>query len=81
MAASLSHGVVAVGRWARKEFNALWPVFVFFLVGFLLLILLLKAALAEFSIEVRVISNAVIGRCWPPRRRSYLRRRRWDAVL
>ena len=61
MAASLSHGVVAVGRWARKEFNALWPVFVFFLVGFLLLILLLKAALAEFSIEVRVISNAVIG--------------------
>jgi len=61
MAASLSHGVVAVGRWARKEFNALWPVFVFFLVGFLLLILLLKAALAEFSIEVRVLSNAVVG--------------------
>src|SRR5262249_43729213 len=61
MAASLSHGFVAVGRWARKEFNALWPVFVFFLVGFLLLILLLKATLAQFSIEVRVLSNAVIG--------------------
>jgi hypothetical protein len=61
MAASLSHGVVAVGRWAHKEFNALWPVFVFFLVGFLLLILLLKAALAAFSIEVTVLSNAVIG--------------------
>ena len=61
MAASLSHGFLAVGRWARKEFNTLWPVFVFFLVGFLLLILLLKAALAEFSIEVTVLSNAVIG--------------------
>lgn len=61
MATSLSHGFVAVGIWARKEFNALWPVFVFFLVGFLLLILLLKAALAQFSIEVTVVSNAVIG--------------------
>jgi hypothetical protein len=61
MAASLSHGFAAVGRWARKEFSALWPVFVFFLVGFLLLILLLKAALAVFSIEVTVLSNAVIG--------------------
>ena len=44
-----------------QEFNALWPVFVFFLVGFILLILLLKAALAEFSIEVTLLSNAVIG--------------------
>jgi hypothetical protein len=61
MAASLSHRFLGLGRWARKEFNALWPVFVFFLVGFLLLILLLKAALAEFSIEVRVFSNAVVG--------------------
>src|SRR5215471_5910533 len=61
MAATLPHGFLAVGRWARKEFNALWPVFVFFLVGFLLLILLIKAALATFSIEVTVLSNAVIG--------------------
>jgi len=61
MAASLSRGFVAVGIWARKEFNALWPVFVFFLVGFLLLILLLKTALAQFSIPVTVLSNAVIG--------------------
>jgi len=48
-------------REGEPEFNALWPVFVFFLVGFLLLILLLKAALAQFSIEVTVLSNAVIG--------------------
>lgn len=61
MAATSPHGFAALGRWARKEFNALWPVFVFFLVGFILLILLIKAALAEFSIEVTVLSNAVIG--------------------
>jgi hypothetical protein len=61
MAATSPHGFAAVGRWARKEFNALWPVFVFFLVGFILLILLIKEALAEFSIPVTVLSNAVIG--------------------
>ena len=33
----------------------------FFLTGFLLLILLLKLALAGFSIEITVISNAVVG--------------------
>src|SRR5215467_12274304 len=48
-------------REGEPEFNALWPVFVFFLVGFLLLILLLKTALAQFSIEVTVLSNAVVG--------------------
>jgi hypothetical protein len=61
MAATLSHGFAAVGKWVRREFIALWRVFLFFLVGFLLLILLLKAALAQFSIEVRVLGNAVIG--------------------
>src|SRR5215467_14856702 len=48
-------------REGEPEFNALWPVFLFFLVGFFLLILLLKTALAQFSIEVTVLSNAVIG--------------------
>jgi hypothetical protein len=61
MAGTLSHGFVGVGRWVRKEFVTLWPVFLFFLVGFLLLILLIKLALEQFSIEVTVLSNAVIG--------------------
>ena len=61
MAGSSSHVLVGVGRWLRKELAALWPVFLFFLIGFLLLILLINVALGEFSIEVRVISNAVIG--------------------
>jgi hypothetical protein len=61
MTASSSHGLVRVGRWLRKDLVALWPVFLFFLIGFLLLILLIKVALGEFSIEVALLSNAVIG--------------------
>jgi hypothetical protein len=61
MAVTSSHALVGVGRWLRKELVAIWPVFLFFLIGFLLLILLIKVALAEFSIEVAVLSNAVIG--------------------
>ena len=38
-----------------------WPVFLFFLAGFLLLLLLIKLALAEFSIEIAALSHAVVG--------------------
>jgi hypothetical protein len=61
MAGTLSHTFGGAGRWVRREFRAIWPVFLFFLVGFLLLILLIKVALAQFSIEIALISNAVIG--------------------
>ncbi len=61
MAATLSHGFAGVGRWLHKELAAAWPVFLFFLVGFLLLISLIKLALAQFSVEITVLSNAVIG--------------------
>ena len=37
------------------------PVFLFFLVGFLLLISLIKLALAQFSAEITVLSKAVLG--------------------
>jgi len=40
---------------------ATWPVFLFFLIGFLLLILLVKLVVAQFSVEMRVVSNAVVG--------------------
>lgn len=60
-ASSMSHRMSGVGRFLRREFNALWPIFLFFLVGFLLLITLIKLALAQFSIEVPVISNALVG--------------------
>jgi len=61
MAAAVSHGFAGAGRWLRKEFVAAWPVFLFFLIGFLLLVSLIKLALAEFSVEITVLSNAVIG--------------------
>jgi hypothetical protein len=61
MAAALSHGFAGAGRWLRKEFVAILPVFLFFLVGFLLLITLIKLTLAQFSVEITVLSNAVIG--------------------
>lgn len=61
MAGILSRGLAAVGRTLRKEFVAAWPVFLFFLVGFLLLISLIKLALAGFSIHLTAIPKAVIG--------------------
>jgi hypothetical protein len=61
MAGTLSHGFGGVGRWLRREFTAIWPAFLFFLVGFLLLISLIKLALEQFSIEITVLSNAIIG--------------------
>jgi hypothetical protein len=61
MAATVSHGFAGAGRWLRKEFVAILPVFLFFLVGFLILITLIKLALAQFSVEIAVLSNAIIG--------------------
>lgn len=39
----------------------MWPVFLFFLTGFLILLLLIKLMLADFSVEVKALSNAVGG--------------------
>jgi hypothetical protein len=61
MAATLSHSVAGAGRFLRKEFNALWPITLFFLIGFVLLITLVKLALAQFSVEVDTLSNALVG--------------------
>jgi hypothetical protein len=61
MAAAVSHGIEGVGRFLRREFVAAWPVFLFFLTGFLLLTLLIKLALAQISIEITVVSNDVVG--------------------
>jgi hypothetical protein len=61
MAAALSHGIAGVSRFLRKEFVAAWPVFLFFLTGFLLLLLLIKLAFATLSIETTALSNAIVG--------------------
>ena len=51
----------SIGKFLRREFAAAWPVFLFFVVGFLLLLLFIKLALANFSIEMTALSKAVIG--------------------
>ncbi|MBV8056295.1 MAG: hypothetical protein JO071_13755 [Deltaproteobacteria bacterium] len=61
MNTTMSHGIAGVSRFLRKELVAAWPVFVFFLTGFLLLILLIKLVLARFSIEITALSNALVG--------------------
>lgn len=53
--------VASIGRWLRREFSAMWPVFLFFLFGFLLLLLLIKLALAKFSVEISAFPKAVVG--------------------
>jgi hypothetical protein len=61
MAVTLSGAIAGVGRFLRREFVAAWPVFLFFLTGFLLLLLLVKLALAQFSIEMTALSRAFVG--------------------
>jgi hypothetical protein len=51
----------SIGKFLRREFSAAFPVFLFFVVGFLLLLLFIKLALANFSIEMTALSKAVIG--------------------
>jgi hypothetical protein len=51
----------SVGNWLHREFVTAWPVFLFFLIGFLLLLSIVKLSLATFSIETTAISQAVIG--------------------
>jgi hypothetical protein len=53
--------IAGTGRWLRKEFDAGRPVFLFFLVGFLLLLLLVKLTVAQFSVEVRALSTAAVA--------------------
>jgi hypothetical protein len=60
-ASSFTSIFTAVSRFLQRELAAAWPVFLFFLTGFSLMILLIKLALARFSIEVSLISNALVG--------------------
>jgi hypothetical protein len=51
----------SAGNWLRREFAAAWPVFLFFLFGFLSLLVIVKLALEKFSIEFTALSSAVVG--------------------
>ncbi len=53
--------IAPIGKWLRREFVAAWPIFVFFLAGFLLLLLIIKLALAKFSVEMTALPKAIVG--------------------
>ncbi len=53
--------LIAAGNWIRREFASLWPVFLFFLVGFLVQLVIIKLAVAQFSIPVSAFSKALVG--------------------
>jgi hypothetical protein len=52
---------VSIAKWLRRELLAIWPVFLFFLFGFLMLLLLIKLALAKFSVEIAAFPKAIVG--------------------
>jgi hypothetical protein len=58
---ALPQSITATGKWLHREFVAARPVFIFFLVAFLLQFLIIKLALAQFSVPVTAFSKAVIG--------------------
>ncbi len=53
--------VAATGKWLHREFVAARPVFIFFLVAFLLQFLIIKLAVAQFSVPVTALSKAFVG--------------------
>jgi len=53
--------LAAAGKWIRDEVAEIWPIFLFFVVGFLIQLLIVKLVLARFSIPVTALSKAVIG--------------------
>ena len=58
---ALSQSVAATGKWLHREFVAARPVFIFFLIAFLLQFLIIKLAVAQFSIPITAFSKAVVG--------------------
>src|SRR5258708_3332014 len=58
---AVPQSVAATGKWLHREFVAARPVFLFFFVAFLLQFLIIKLAVAQFSISVTALSKALVG--------------------
>lgn len=61
MAGSLAQKFIGLGGAVRREIRAGRPVFLFFLIGFLLLLTLLRLTMAQFSIEIGSLSTVFVG--------------------
>ena len=57
----MSSALSATGKWLEREFNAAWPVFLFFLAGFLIELLIIKLAVEKFSVEVTAVPTAIVA--------------------
>ena len=58
---AVPQSIVTTGKWLHREFLAARPVFIFFLVAFLLQAMIIKLAVAQFSIPITAFSKAVVG--------------------
>ena len=58
---AVPQSIAATGKWLHREFVSARPVFIFFLVAFLLQLLIIKLAVAQFSIPISAFSKAVVG--------------------
>ena len=58
---AVPQSIAATGKWLHREFVAARPVFIFFLVAFLLQLLIIKLAVAQFSVPISAFSKAVVG--------------------
>jgi hypothetical protein len=58
---AVAQSITATGKWLHREFSAARPVFIFFLVAFLLQLSIIKLAVAQFSIPVSALSRAIVG--------------------
>src|SRR5260221_12407760 len=58
---AVPQSIAATGRWLHREFVAARPVFIFFLIAFLLQLLIIKLAVAQFSVPVTALSKAFVG--------------------
>ena len=46
---AVPQSIVTTGKWLHREFLAARPVFIFFLVAFLLQLMIIKLAVAQFK--------------------------------
>jgi hypothetical protein len=67
-----------LGRWLGRELEAMAPAALFFLIGFALILLIVKLFVAEYSIELRVLSNALLGALFAAKVSLILDQRDWS---
>jgi hypothetical protein len=58
---TLLQRLAAARKWLRCEFVSIWPVFLFFLVAFLIQLLIIKLAVEQFSIPLTAFSKALVA--------------------